>query len=251
MIRATLIQLEKQMSISTTALVKYNLASYRTRPLSLGNLQAIRQSSQQSEQQHRQTQTTHIKSSSEIKVSFRNRLIKERQRALDGGGLQRIKKQHSQGKLTARERLSLLFDSGTFRELDQLKAHRCIEFGMNDADESKHIPGDGVVTGHGLVNGRPVCAFSQDFTVFGGSLSETHAEKIMKIMDLGMKIGAPVIGLNDSGGARIQEGVDSLAGYADVFQANVNASGVIPQISVSDLLYICNYQIASSNNKRE
>lgn len=177
--------------------------------------------------------SSETKSPSEIKASFRAHLSKEQNRALLGGGLERINKQHMQGKLTARERLSLLFDTGTFRELDQLKAHRCTEFGMDQKDEAHQIPGDGVVTGHGLVNGRPVCAFSQDFTVFGGSLSETHAQKIMKVMDLAVKIGAPVIGLNDSGGARIQEGVDSLAGYADVFLANVKSSGVVPQISVS------------------
>ena len=166
-----------------------------------------------------------------IKAAFRSHLESERDRALLGGGQARIDKQHAKGSLTARERLTLLFDSGTFRELDQLKAHRCNEFGMSASDATK-IPGDGVVTGHGLVNGRPVYAFSQDFTVFGGSLSETHAQKILKVMDLALRVGAPVIGLNDSGGARIQEGVDSLAGYCDIFQANVDASGVIPQISV-------------------
>ena len=166
-----------------------------------------------------------------VKSAFRAQLEKERERALLGGGVARIDKQHARGSLTARERLSLLFDSGTFRELDQLKAHRCTEFGMGSSDATR-IPGDGVVTGHGLVNGRPVYAFSQDFTVFGGSLSETHAQKILKCMNMAMRVGAPVIGLNDSGGARIQEGVDSLAGYCDIFQANVDASGVVPQISV-------------------
>lgn len=147
-----------------------------------------------------------------------------------GGGEKKIAKQHARGSLTARERLDLLFDAGSFAEVDQMKVHRCQEFGM-DKEENK-IPGDGVVTGHGTVNGRRVFAFSQDFTVFGGSLSETHAQKIVKIMDMAVRVGAPVIGLNDSGGARIQDGIDSLAGYADVFQLNVDSSGVIPQISV-------------------
>jgi propionyl-CoA carboxylase beta chain len=161
-----------------------------------------------------------------IKVAFRQRLSQEREKALLGGGQNRIDKLHARGSLTARERVQLLFDDGTFQELDQLKTHRCTEFGM----EKMHIPGDGIVIGHGLVDGKIVYAFSQDFTVFGGSLSETHAQKMMKVMNMAMRVGAPVIGLNDSGGARIQEGVDSLGGYADVFQANVDASGVIPQI---------------------
>jgi hypothetical protein len=161
-----------------------------------------------------------------IKGAFRQQLAEERQKALLGGGVKRIEKLHARGSLTARERLELLFDVGTFQELDQLKSHRCTEFDM----DKLHIPGDGIVTGHGLVDGKLVYAFSQDFTVFGGSLSETHAEKMMKVMTMAMRVGAPVIGLNDSGGARIQEGVDSLGGYADVFQANVDASGVIPQI---------------------
>jgi propionyl-CoA carboxylase beta chain len=145
-----------------------------------------------------------------------------------GGGQYRIDAQHAKGKLTARERIDLLLDEGSFEEFDMFVAHRCTDFGM---DEVK-MPGDGVVTGWGTVNGRQVYVFSQDFTVFGGSLSETHAQKICKIMDMAMKVGAPVIGLNDSGGARIQEGVASLAGYADVFQRNIMASGVVPQISV-------------------
>ncbi|HSF94248.1 MAG TPA: acyl-CoA carboxylase subunit beta [Thermohalobaculum sp.] len=145
-----------------------------------------------------------------------------------GGGQKRIDAQHSKGKLTARERIELLLDEDSFEEFDMFVAHRCTDFGM---DEVK-MPGDGVVTGWGTVNGRQVYVFSQDFTVFGGSLSETHAQKICKIMDMAMKVGAPVIGLNDSGGARIQEGVASLAGYADVFQRNIMASGVVPQISV-------------------
>lgn len=149
------------------------------------------------------------------------------EKALEGGGKKRIAKQHEKGKLTARERIDLLLDSGSFEEIGKLVVHRSSDFGL---DKEKY-PGDGVVTGYGTVNGRLVYVFSQDFTVFGGSLSETHAEKIVKIMDLAMKNGAPVIGLNDSGGARIQEGVVSLAGYADIFYRNTRASGVIPQIS--------------------
>jgi propionyl-CoA carboxylase beta chain len=144
-----------------------------------------------------------------------------------GGGLKRIEKMHSQGKLTARERIDKLFDKGTFVELDKFVVHRCNYFGM----EKNKILGDGVVTGYGKINGRTVFIFAQDFTVFGGSLSETFAKKICKVMDLAMEVGAPVIGLNDSGGARIQEGVLSLAGYADIFLRNSLASGVIPQIS--------------------
>ncbi|MAZ71143.1 acyl-CoA carboxylase subunit beta [uncultured Porticoccus sp.] len=151
-----------------------------------------------------------------------------REKARMGGGQKRIDAQHSKGKLTARERIDLLLDPGSFEEWDMFVEHRCTDFGM----EQEHIPGDGVVIGYGTVNGRLVFVFSQDFTVFGGSLSETHAEKICKLMDHAMKVGAPVIGLNDSGGARIQEGVASLGGYADVFQRNVMASGVIPQISM-------------------
>jgi len=150
------------------------------------------------------------------------------ERALGGGGPKRVAAQHERGKLSARERLDVLLDDGSFRELDMLKVHRCTDFGMAD----KQFPGDGVVTGHGTVNGRTVFVYSQDFTVFGGSLSEAHAEKICKVMDRAMLVGAPVVGLSDSGGARIQEGIASLGGYADVFQRNVNASGVIPQISV-------------------
>src|SRR5881394_624054 len=144
-----------------------------------------------------------------------------------GGGQQRIDRQHNEGKLTARERIALLFDPGSFQELDQLVVHRSIDFGM----DKMRIPGDGVVTGYGTVQGRLVYAFAQDFTVFGGSLSETYAAKIVKIMDLAMKNGAPLVGLNDSGGARIQEGVVSLAGYADIFLRNTLSSGVVPQIS--------------------
>jgi propionyl-CoA carboxylase beta chain len=156
------------------------------------------------------------------------RLNEQRAAAALGGGFQRIAAQHAKGKLTARERLELLFDPGTFEEWDMFVDHRCADFGMAE----QHIPGDGVVTGYGTVNGRVVFAFSQDFTVFGGSLSEAHAEKICKVMDHAIKVGAPIVGLNDSGGARIQEGVASLAGYANVFQRNVLASGVVPQISL-------------------
>jgi len=148
-------------------------------------------------------------------------------RAELGGGPNRLDRQHAAGKLTARERIDLLFDPGTFEEVDKLVTHRCLDFGMAD----QIVPGDGVIAGHGLVDGRQVFAFAQDFTVFGGSLSETNAAKIVKMMDLAMKLGAPVVGLNDSGGARIQEGVLSLAGYADIFLRNTLASGVIPQIS--------------------
>src|SRR5262249_8386086 len=146
-----------------------------------------------------------------------------------GGGEARLQKQHQAGKLTARERIDLLFDPGTFDEIDKLVTHRCRDFGMDAPEQA--IPGDGVVTGSGRVDGRPVYAFAQDFTVFGGSLSETNAAKIVKIMDLAMKMGAPIVGLNDSGGARIQEGVLSLGGYADIFLRNTLASGVVPQIS--------------------
>ena len=155
-------------------------------------------------------------------------LEQRRSRARLGGGEKRIGAQHGKGKLTARERLEVLLDADSFEEWDMFVEHRCADFGMQE----QSTPGDGVVTGYGTVNGRLVFVFSQDFTVFGGSLSGAHADKICKIMDQAMKVGAPVIGLNDSGGARIQEGVDSLAGYADVFQRNVLASGVVPQISM-------------------
>src|SRR6218665_73080 len=145
-----------------------------------------------------------------------------------GGGQGRIDAQHAKGKLTARERLEILLDEDSFEEVDLYVQHNCVDFGMNE----NHIPGDGVVTGSGTINGRLVFVFAQDFTVFGGAVSERHALKICKIMDMAMKVGAPVIGLNDSGGARIQEGVASLAGYAEIFQRNVLASGVVPQISV-------------------
>lgn len=155
-------------------------------------------------------------------------LEERRNEARLGGGQARIDAQHSKGKLTARERIEVLLDSGSFEEYDMYKTHRCVDFGMAE----KQIPGDGVVTGWGTINGRPVYLYSQDFTVFGGSLSETHAEKICKIMDLAMQNGVPVIGISDSGGARIQEGVASLAGYSEVFRRNAQASGSIPQISM-------------------
>jgi len=155
-------------------------------------------------------------------------LERRRRAARLGGGERRIEAQHGRGKLTARERIELLLDPGSFEEVDMFVEHRCNDFGMAE----RRIPGDGVVTGQGTINGRLAFVFSQDFTVFGGSLSEAHAEKICKIMDRAMRVGAPVIGLNDSGGARIQEGIASLAGYAEVFQRNVLASGVVPQISM-------------------
>jgi propionyl-CoA carboxylase beta chain len=156
------------------------------------------------------------------------KLQEKRDGARAGGGAKRIESQHQKGKLSARERIELLLDADSFEEWDMFVEHRCHDFGMGE----QQIPGDGVVTGYGTVNGRLVFVFSQDFTVFGGSLSEAHAEKICKIMDHALQVGAPVIGLNDSGGARIQEGVASLAGYAEVFQRNVMASGVVPQISL-------------------
>ncbi|MHC4861109.1 MAG: carboxyl transferase domain-containing protein, partial [Planctomycetota bacterium] len=151
--------------------------------------------------------------------------LKEASRA--GGGPKAVKRQHDRGKLTARERIELLIDPGTFVELDALVVHQCHDFGT----DKRRIPSDGVVTGHGLVQGRRIFVFSQDFTIFGGTLSGAHAMKIVKVMDMAMKVGAPVVGLNDSGGARIQEGVVSLGGYADIFLRNTLASGVVPQIS--------------------
>jgi propionyl-CoA carboxylase beta chain len=182
-------------------------------------------------------------------LKVKEEVKRERQLALVGGGKKRIDAQHKkgnqifnsqkkskifvvvffyQGKLTARERIDVLLDQNSFREYDMFMQHRCTDFGM----EKEKYYGDSVITGSGLINGRPVYVFSQDFTVFGGSLSSVHAAKICKIMDQAMLVGAPVIGLNDSGGARIQEGVESLAGYADIFQRNVMASGVIPQLSL-------------------
>ena len=163
-------------------------------------------------------------------MTFQEKLEELRRRqslAEAGGGEERRARQHAEGKLSARERLEMLFDPGSFDEIDMLVEHRCHDFGM----DNQRVPGDGVVGGHGRINGRLAFAFAQDFTVFGGSLSEANAEKICKLMDLAMKVGAPFIGLNDSGGARIQEGVASLAGYADIFLRNTMASGVIPQIS--------------------
>ena len=154
--------------------------------------------------------------------------LRERERLAElGGGDERLRKHHAQGKLTARERMTRLFDPGTFEEVDKLVTHRCVDFGM----EQQIIPGDGVVSGHGRIHGRVVYAFAQDFTVFGGSLSETNAAKICKVMDMATRNGAPIVGLNDSGGARIQEGVVSLGGYSDIFLRNTLASGVVPQIS--------------------
>jgi acetyl-CoA carboxylase carboxyltransferase component len=162
-----------------------------------------------------------------VAQNSRDILASMREAARLGGGQAKIDQQHKRGKLTARERLDLLLDPGSFVEFDMFVTHRCTDFGM----EKQRIPGDGVVTGHGLIDGREVFVFSQDFTVLGGSLSEAHAHKICKIMDLALKTGRPVIGLNDSGGARIQEGVASMGGYADIFLRNTMASGVIPQIS--------------------
>src|SRR3954466_14203022 len=156
------------------------------------------------------------------------RLEEKRAAARAGGGERRVQAQHAKGRLPARERIELLLDADSFEEWDMFVEHRSVDFGMAE----QRVPGDGVVTGYGTVNGRLVFVFSQDSTVFGGSLSEAHAEKICKVMDQAMKVGAPVIGLNDSGGARIQEGVASLAGYAEVFQRNIMASGVVPQISL-------------------
>ena len=161
-------------------------------------------------------------------MSSKSDLLKlKKQKALEGGGAERIKKQHEKGKLTARERITLLLDRASFEEIDMLKEHPSYDFGM----EKQQFAGDGAVKGYGTVSGRLVYVYAQDFTVFGGALSETHAEKICKIMDLAVQNGAPVIGLNDSGGARIQEGVASLGGYAEIFYRNTKASGIIPQIS--------------------
>jgi len=160
-------------------------------------------------------------------VDPQRRLDELERRAELGGGEERLQRRRAAGTLTARERIDILFDPGTFEEVDKLVTHRCLDFGMAD----QVIPGDGVIAGHGRVEGRPIYAFAQDFTVFGGSLSETNAAKIVKVMDLAVKMGAPIVGLNDSGGARIQEGVLSLGGYADIFLRNTLASGVVPQIS--------------------
>ena len=163
-----------------------------------------------------------------VTASDRIAQLAERNRVAEmGGGKDRIERQKAEGKLSARERIAVLLDKDSFEEFDKFVKHRCLDFGMAD----QQFPGDGVIAGHGRIDGRLVYVFAQDFTVFGGSLSETNAQKICKIMDLAMKMGAPVIGLNDSGGARIQEGVVSLGGYADIFLRNTLASGVIPQIS--------------------
>lgn len=163
-----------------------------------------------------------------IEERARDKLARKRQEALQGGGADKAAAQHAKGKLTARERLEVLLDKGSFEEIGAFVTHRSREFGL----EKQRIPGDGVVTGRGTIHRRPVLVFSQDFTVFGGSLSEMHAQKIVRLQDLALENGVPLIGLNDSGGARIQEGVLSLAGYADIFYRNVLASGIIPQISV-------------------
>ena len=154
-------------------------------------------------------------------------LIDKREEAKQGGGKKRVESQHAKGKMTARERIDMLLDEGSFEEYDMFVTHRCTHFGM----ETQQVLSDGVITGRGTIDGRIVFVFSQDFTVFGGALSETFAQKICKVMDQAMKVGAPVIGINDSGGARIQEGVNSLAGYAEIFERNILASGVVPQIS--------------------
>eukprot|EP00817_Percolomonadidae_sp_ATCC50343_P000588 CAMPEP_0117418446 /NCGR_PEP_ID=MMETSP0758-20121206/222_1 /TAXON_ID=63605 /ORGANISM="Percolomonas cosmopolitus, Strain AE-1 (ATCC 50343)" /LENGTH=523 /DNA_ID=CAMNT_0005198947 /DNA_START=142 /DNA_END=1713 /DNA_ORIENTATION=+ len=169
-----------------------------------------------------------VRSEPELKKEMYDKIYKVKEQAKLGGGKERIEKQHAKGKLSARERIELLVDEGSFREYDALVTHRCTDFNMQD----KKVYGDGVITGHGTINGKLVFVFSQDFTVFGGSLSATFAQKICKIMDKAVEVGAPVIGINDSGGARIQEGVDSLAGYADIFLRNVTSSGVVPQISL-------------------
>ena len=155
------------------------------------------------------------------------KLVERREKARQGGGAKRVEAQHAKGKKTARERLALLLDPGSFEEYDMFVQHRCTNFGMDQS----HTDGDGVVTGCGTIGGRPVYVFAQDFTVTGGSLSKTMSEKICKIQDMALRNGAPCIGLNDSGGARIQEGIDALAGYGEIFERNILSSGVVPQIS--------------------
>lgn len=162
------------------------------------------------------------------KLTIQEQIQHRRLQAQLGGGLAKIEAQHAKGKLTARERIDLLLDEDSFIEYGPFVEHACTNFGL----ESKKYPGDSVVTGHGCINGRRVFLFSQDFSVLGGSLSKVHSQKICKVMDAAMEVGAPIIGLNDSGGARIQEGVDSLSGYGDIFYRNVQASGRVPQISV-------------------
>lgn len=172
--------------------------------------------------------STLFQDENKIMIEDKLQLLQEKNALAEaGGGTSRVNRQHAEGKMTARERIDFLLDEGTFEEFDRLKTHRCTDFGM----ESQLYPGDGFVTGHGLIDGRQVFVFAQDFTVFGGSLSETNAQKVVKLMDLALKVGVPLVGLNDSGGARIQEGVASLGGYADIFLRNVLSSGVVPQIS--------------------
>jgi len=168
-------------------------------------------------------------SSAAARAAVRQEIAALTEQSIEGGGIDRIDQQHAKGKLTARERLDVLLDTESFREIDALASHRCDDFGL---ESDKAPPGDGVVAGFGTVHGRPVCVFSQDFTVFGGSLGEAHAAKIVKVMERALHCRCPIIGLSDSGGARIQEGVLSLAGYADVFQKNVDASGIVPQLSL-------------------
>ena len=168
-------------------------------------------------------------SSAAARAAVRQEIAALTEQSIEGGGIDRIEAQHAKGKLTARERLDVLLDTASFREIDALASHRCDDFGLDSAEAP---PGDGVVAGFGTVHGRPVCVFSQDFTVFGGSLGEAHAAKIVKVMERALHCRCPIIGLSDSGGARIQEGVASLAGYADVFQRNVDASGIVPQLSL-------------------
>ena len=169
------------------------------------------------------SETETLKTTADKLIDFERR----NETVYEGGGADRVEKQKAGGRLTARERLDVLLDPGSFVELDRFVTHRCQNFGMGN----KKIPGDGVITGYGRINGKLVYVYSQDFTVFGGSMSRTQANKICKLMDMALKNGAPVIGLNDSGGARIQEGVESLGGYADIFLRNVTSSGVVPQIS--------------------
>ncbi|EGG18974.1 propionyl-CoA carboxylase [Cavenderia fasciculata] len=210
--------------LKTNNIIK-NVASLKYTPTTTTSTNVVRNLSRSFSTASTTTTVQPIDHSSQMDRIL-GRIQEETNRAFEGGGEKRNNAQHSKGKLLARERIDLLLDADSFREYDMLVTHRCQDFAV------EKIPGDGVITGHGTINGKLVFVFSQDFTVNGGSLSEAHAEKICKIMDKAMKVGAPVIGLNDSGGARIQEGIASLAGYAEVFQRNVMASGVIPQISV-------------------
>ena len=215
--QCTAVKMSRQLTADSTA-----VSSYFAEPMS--NSQSP---DQVSSPVAASAQTTSPASASTAALTPLQVLEAKEAEALAGGGAARIQKQHDAGKLTARERIELLCDRGSFVELDKFVTHRCVDFGM----EEHKILGDGVVTGHGLVGGRQVFVFAQDFTVFGGSLSGAYAQKICKVMDLAMRVGAPVIGLNDSGGARIQEGVESLAGYAEIFTRNVLSSGVVPQLS--------------------